>query len=112
MNTEQIRLVRGTLNLVPIGKAARFPQKHISLKPWVFFAPRNGLQRKNGYNPRLYPAYLISGICCIRVWTFVWFQDPLVTGQFEVIAEVNLRSALNLKDGDEVTLEFENMPMG
>ena len=72
---------------------------------------------KYGYAPRLYPVTLNGSV---RAWLFRW-SDPKYLSSFcnpdpavcpkadrycEIVAKVNLRAALGVTDGDEVSLDL------
>jgi len=98
-----VNLHPGTLNLIP-GEKPRLNGRFILLDPDGFPPGRKRVEREGGhYSPRLYPARIEHKEC----WVFMWGPD-FHTGELEVVAEEYLREALNLKDGDTVTVELQS----
>jgi CTP-dependent riboflavin kinase len=108
-----ITLCPGTLNLcfvVPV----ELPPKCLSLEEAGCLAPPHR-QAQVGFQPRLYPVKLNR---IQDAWLFRWSAPEALTTfvgeadhcsperRCEIIAEVHLRSYLQLEDGSELVLEF------
>lgn len=95
----------GTLNLIPCNnKNFKQFEEHLKILEKLYIPPHNGFKgvsfvkckilKENKENFSAYPA---------------WITIPEIRkhSSIEIIAEINLREKLNLKDGDKVYIEIE-----
>jgi CTP-dependent riboflavin kinase len=113
-SARSLTLVPGTLNLCA-DRPVRVPEEFESLQDYGVHAPP-GRRQQPGFHPRVYrvvlndnvPAWLFRWSAPESLRVFVGFaNDCPPEHRCEIIASSHLRSELELKDGDVVTLSFE-----
>lgn len=114
-----LSMVPGTLNLCA-DRRVILPDIAESLLDYAHLARPSSRRAMPGFAPRLYPVLLAD---CQAAWLYRW-SDPGELRFFvgdadgcsaerrcEIVAEVRLRDALRLSDGDSVVMRLGNSTM-